>query len=132
MGYTRYWTIKKLEEKKFNHFIHICKIVVEGSHVPLTIEYVDDNGVCFNGVEDDGHETFEIRRYDTGFQFCKTARKPYDEIVCAILDFASNIFKEDIEVSCDGDNDDQESINKYKTLIRDKKIDKIFDESIHR
>ena len=43
--------------------------------------------INFNGDEATGmaHETFYLSRTGRHFQFCKTARKPYDLVVCAVL-----------------------------------------------
>ena len=54
---------------------------------------VNDDGVCFNGIGGNGHEPFCFTREPDslhgkegfGFTFCKTAQKPYDEVVCAVL-----------------------------------------------
>ena len=46
----------------------------------------DPNGIIFNGDDsiDLAHETFAV--YPKPFNdFCKTARKPYDLMVCAVL-----------------------------------------------
>ena len=43
------------------------------------------------------------------FDFCKTARKPYDTIVVAILWFLQREFPDHILVSSDGDIDDFQS-----------------------
>lgn len=47
------------------------------------------NCICFNGDErqghDLGHETFYLSREGQGFNFCKTARKPYDWLVMACI-----------------------------------------------
>ena len=51
---------------------------------------VDDTGIWFNGIEDDGHETFHLTRVDSGrFNCCKTALKPYDRVVVAVLCLAN-------------------------------------------
>lgn len=41
--------------------------------------------ICFNGKDDEGHETFSIDVDDPSWDFCKTACKPYDIAVCKIL-----------------------------------------------
>ena len=46
---------------------------------------VDGEVVRFNGRDEDGHETFMIERTGTSWEFCKTARKPYDVYVVACL-----------------------------------------------
>jgi hypothetical protein len=43
-----------------------------------------DEGICFNGVADDGHETFCLRR-QFRHHFVKTLKKPYDTAVACIL-----------------------------------------------
>lgn len=51
---------------------------------------VDETGIWFNGIEDDGHETFHLTCVGSGrFNSCKTARKPYDRVVVAVLCLAN-------------------------------------------
>jgi hypothetical protein len=88
----------------------------------------DNNEIRFNGIGENAHETFSMeRKVDTNgrftqylnpesavnaeeapahvFDFCKTARKPYDiAVVCALI-IAKHHFKDDIKVSSDGDID---------------------------
>lgn len=45
---------------------------------------VDSKAVRFNGIDEDGHETFLILAEQCD-KFCKTARKPYDLPVCEVL-----------------------------------------------
>ena len=93
MGYTRYWnrTDKPLDED----FVEFCKGVVEdckrrgirirdgfGENEPV----ITTEKIWINGDADinSDHETFYIGS-ETGFEFCKTARKPYDYAVRKIL-----------------------------------------------
>jgi hypothetical protein len=65
--------------------------VIEGEHISL------------NGIGDDGHETFVFPGY-FGFNFCKTAYKPYDAVVTAALIAARAHFPPDeLEIASDGD-----------------------------
>jgi hypothetical protein len=41
--------------------------------------------IRFNGKGNEGHETFILTPGASDFNFCKTARKPYDIVVVAIL-----------------------------------------------
>lgn len=85
----------------------------------------DKNKIWFNGstgnrintgdgwkdVETDsdlGHETFIFERKEkrSSFGFCKTARKPYDLMVCACLILAKYYFGDMVKVSSDGDEND--------------------------
>ena len=56
------------------------------------------------GHETLGHETFEIQRRvkKKEFNYCKTARKPYDLMVCACLILLKWYFKDKVSISSDG------------------------------
>lgn len=49
------------------------------------------------------YETFYVRKGDTGFNFCKTAYRPYDFAVCVALIIMKHYFKDAIRVSSDGE-----------------------------
>ena len=129
MGYTRYWDFKgnPPDKNKFKHFSHLCKLVVENMDIPVEDITITDDKVRFNGVGDDAHETFLITSSQTNFNFCKTQLKPYDDLVCACLEFARNIFGDGIEVDSDGDNNDEEVKAKIRSLIRDRKLEYLLD-----
>ncbi len=90
MGYTHYWEGEAPIAKALPI---IEKIVAQGARQGIPLAGWDGEGepvitaeeIRFNGVGDDAHETFAIVAGETGFAFCKTARKPYDAIVVAIL-----------------------------------------------
>lgn len=119
MGYTHYWKKKAPynENKWAGQFIPeaqkiLSKAISDG--IPLAYEY-DKTGIpatCsggqvrFNGWNDDGHETFAITVDDSSFEFCKTAEKPYDTVVTAILALAKDCFGDAIDVTSDGEADD--------------------------
>lgn len=68
----------------------------------------DKDKICFNGRGDaDSHETFVINRLRDDDNFCKTARKPYDIMVCATLMIVRHYIP-DFKVSSDGDKDEHE------------------------
>ena len=60
------------------------------------------DGIRLNGVDED-HEPFELTPAWTDFRCCKTARKPYDETVTAILIRAKVRAGSAIRISSDGD-----------------------------
>ena len=76
---------------------------------------IDEEEVRFNGVGDNGHETFylsrvQFPRYNRTdkskyFNFCKTARKPYDKYVVKVLILMEKYFGDDVEIDSDGDWD---------------------------
>jgi hypothetical protein len=60
-------------------------------------------------VEEDGHETFYISpRYTKEWNFCKTARKPYDTVVVAFLVMLNDV-NPDFTWSSDGEDEDHEA-----------------------
>ena len=109
MGYTHYW---ELEEKNEGgeDLINDIKKVLEKYKDIIQYEYdnpkeieVNKNRIRFNGIGDKGHETFLFDFTKTGFEFCKTARKPYDIPVCKVLIILKHYLKDDLKVSSDGD-----------------------------
>lgn len=127
MGYTRYWnrTKKKIDA---DLIVKVCEVIADcdkkgimirngwGQGNPLvTLDYISINGDRTNDLD---HESFFITDDcdDTGFNFCKTARKPYDYAVREILKYAEeNGFVTDVQD--DGDNDeiisDEDYLKKY-------------------
>jgi len=92
MGYTHYWKLPEIDEETWAKIQAASKEVV--AEVPnLQYEFSDAGPpvvgpdiIRFNGKGQDGHETFYVERANPGgFNFCKTARKPYDEAVTAVL-----------------------------------------------
>lgn len=82
---------------------------------------IDSETIRFNGNGDEGHETFVLERKrrakrdyedaaeykrDGSFNFCKTARKPYDAVVTAVLLIAAHVAPNAIKLSSDGENTD--------------------------
>jgi len=61
----------------------------------------------FNGdnSEDYDHETMSLHSGDNDWQFCKTARKPYDLAVCLIL-LSLKYHARSTDITSDGDNED--------------------------
>jgi hypothetical protein len=112
MGYTHYWTLENgIEQENWNKFLEGARKVIEtAKEAGIALE---DNSagaaIYFNGVGEDAHETFSITSEDVGFDFCKTAFKPYDAVVTAILIHAKNVFGDDIKVKSDGNWVDWES-----------------------
>lgn len=138
MGYTHYYYQKpKLAQKKFNEFSEVVVrllssddakniLVSEMDREDKPNLMVDNQAVKFNGIGVNSHESFwflrqtEMPDYQKSkgrnkvFNFCKTARKPYDKYVVACLIIAKSIFGKDIEISSDGDLEDW---NEGKKLV---------------
>ena len=72
--------------------------------------------IRFNGIGDDGHETFLLKRNNKvadyltdksmAFAFCKTACKPYDVYVTAVLTLAKYFLGKEIKLGSDGNVSD--------------------------
>lgn len=97
MGYTRYWsrTNKPITEEfieEVNEILKDCArkgIAIrdyDGIRKPtVSLECIAFNG---NGKEGLDHESFVIDNNESDFEFCKTARKPYDYAVRKVLRLA--------------------------------------------
>ena len=140
MGYTHYWTPKVATNKKWKEFKETCKKLHDNLPARTATAggyYKDDpleirswngfnkpeftmKGVNFNGDELKGldHENFYLTPTTTEWNFCKTARKPYDLLVVACLIAAHEILG--YEVSSDGDITDWvQGIQLYLDTIYD-------------
>lgn len=134
MGYTHYWDFKKNPknikdgEKKFKKAVDMLKECLAKVPAELDVPYYgkcqfklaggrgtgepvfNDDKVCFNGVEggDLSHETcyLALDNPDYGFDFCKTARKPYDVAVCITLLCFKKAFGDNFKWSSDGNSED--------------------------
>ena len=117
MGYTHYWRFKKTPaeiadgKQKFATAVALFKEGLKKlSHIPLgngvgkEEPIITDTEVCFNGKQPDDYETCYMDIESNGFGFCKTARQPYDPVVCLLLLCMASQFEDDeFEYSSDGD-----------------------------
>lgn len=126
MGYTHYWKdvkidnlnnvnekfklFKRLIKKKYKHvytagnkYLTKYLIIQREYNIDLPIE-LNQEYCIFNGKRDLGHETFYIS--ETDFNFCKTARKPYDFFVTAYLMLLADDDSFTGKISTDGDMED--------------------------
>lgn len=97
---------------------------------------INESQVWFNGDEKKGldHETFDIKWYPSGGEvndFCKTARKPYDLLVCvSLLAFKKTFDNPDVfTISSDGDNSDWVVAKDLYTIITGSFEGEIFPEN---
>ena len=130
MDYTHYWNQKTEPTymqwlEIMEHFKHILlHTAMEETHC---IQYESDdsspvlitNGhIQFNGIDDEGHETFGLSRINVGeFEFCKTANKPYDKFVVYVLILAHNLAPGCYVITSDGDaNDWQKDLDQLNEM----------------
>ena len=129
MGYTHYWYIAdEIGQDSWDKFLVDFRTILPNFDETLDIQgdqklQHDKDMIYLNGIGELSHETFCLLRItqltartqrddDNGliFNFCKTARKPYDIAVCSALIIAKKHFGESIMISSDGDNEEwQES-----------------------
>lgn len=143
MGYTHYWyrpVASKIGESAWAKIsadaaalvaIAPCKLCREYDE-PGTQPIVNDKLIRLNGLGDQGHETFLFAReapeqmdYRAAepqvFDFCKTAHKPYDFIVCGILAAIAE-YDPSIKVHSDGDFSDWEQPLDWASRVLKRKI----------
>ena len=121
MGYTHYWTLENgLESSKWETFLEGARQIIEtAKDAGIQIEDSSAGAAIFvNGIGDGAHEDFVITSEDTGFDCCKTAEKPYDTVVTAILIYLKSVFGNDVVIKSDGKWQDWESgVLLYETVF---------------
>jgi len=106
MGYTHYFrrdfSQASNSSSSYDAFTDGVKNIVKHADVPVDVS-ITENYVRVNGVGADGHEDFYWTKLaDTGFNFCKTAEKPYDAVVTACLLWLKECYGEAVTISSDG------------------------------
>ena len=132
MGYTHYWQrprknagsaymfgLLALDAKKIIAYAEPFGVIIKDSNGEGKPNF-NESFFAFNGDASEGadHETFLWEGIPTiqdwrqdepmSFDFCKTAHKPYDAVVTAILIRAKHIYGSCVEVSSDGSWDEWE------------------------
>jgi hypothetical protein len=126
MGYTHYFNHSKVTDKTWNKILKDCKKLYKNMpgytnsaggyyfEKPLQLAGWDGTGepefnrdtIRFNGKGPElDHETFCLKRKGSG-DFCKTARKPYDLMVCACLLVYQYHSPNTISLGSDGNQED--------------------------
>ena len=79
---------------------------------------LDAESIRFNGIGHEAHDTFHWASGKTTFNFCKTAHKDYDIVVCLVLLTLRRQYGEKIELASDGDDEDwQDSFDHFESLF---------------
>ena len=120
MGYTHYWThsdaftpaewvtiaedVETILKTAVSEGLALGDGFGENAITPRAA--IVTNGISFNGLDDESHETFGIGRKPEGWTFCKTARKPYDTACTAILAYLEGAHPDKFSVGSDGMPDD--------------------------
>jgi len=109
MGYTHYFDNSPLTTSEWAELTSAARCILTVTDVRVVYDFddilggpiVDESRIHLNGEGSDGHETFIINREGTD-DFCKTAAKPYDVVVVAILLAAKTIAPDAFDVDTDG------------------------------
>lgn len=111
MGYAHYFKqIKPVPADQWDEVLEAKDKIVKFKEGLIDIEDDSLNGdLNINGVGEDSHENLYIdpdHNKIGEFQFCKTANKPYDVVVVAILCVINDICHGCFKITSDGDRDD--------------------------
>ena len=116
MGYTHYLRFKKTVTKErlskasedvkkaFELIKSECPNVVIKDGWGENEPQIDENTICFNGdaSKNEDYETFVVKVGDKDFNFCKTARQPYDVYVCVACLILKEHFGDYLCLTSDG------------------------------
>lgn len=106
MGYTNYWECETdFTDDEWNAVCEEAQYIKEidspyQENMFRTLDSVNIinditfENISFNGVGDNGHETFILEKKATDFSFCKTNELPYDIYVWHLLTFCQMIKKD--------------------------------------
>lgn len=149
MGYTHYWTQNSgFTGEEWDKTAREIQAILDcarkrgvalgdgfGKREITAAEAIQDSAIVFNGLASDSHETFYIHRAlsDPKWDFCKTARKPYDVAVTACLIYLDSVFPGRFSVSSDGTAVDwQDGLNLARSALPH--IERIFNipAGVHR
>jgi hypothetical protein len=117
MGYTHYFPQQRgFSRQEWVAISLAAEEIIRVGDVPICAEYdepatrprIGPDLIAFNGEGDDGHETFWLERVMPAerYQFCKTAEKPYDVVVTALLIAVEAIAPGALAIHSDGGPDD--------------------------
>lgn len=114
MGYTHYFKQNKpVSNEQWEAFEKDAKIVIDyvQKNLGVVLTSDDSNGIILNSERinlngdsscDLDHETFYLTKDYREFNFCKTARKPYDIAVCSLLLLAHEHMPNHHDIGSDG------------------------------
>ena len=95
MGYTNYWhQHNDFTDTEWSQIKQEYEYIKEACETIIVDQSENKDEIIFNGMAIKGldHETFYINKKNDreSFNFCKTARKPYDLAVWHLLYFINN------------------------------------------
>jgi hypothetical protein len=102
VGYTHYWDHKGFTPEQWDKLVCAAGCIMDAAGpggMGVELAGWDSKGtpvlsakeISFNGAGEEGYETFKLTPAASEFDFCKTARRPYDAVVVAVLRAAAHI-----------------------------------------
>jgi len=125
MGYTHYFTqTRDFTDKEWRSITAFSGNLLKNNDAKKVIDHkhdqkleINNKTILFNGIKNDSHETFVLGKkikptswksrggcFKKGeeFQFCKTAYKPYDKYVVAVLCYINAVAPGACKITSDG------------------------------
>jgi hypothetical protein len=126
MGYTHYWDEHEFNDEQWDVLKENTQKIVrlamrEGIKLARDFDEIDappeitDESILLNGVGNEGHETFHLSKKGD-WTFCKTAEKPYDRVVVAVLLLAQSM---GLRVTSDGSDADDRIMRLEDSVFHD-------------
>jgi hypothetical protein len=115
VGYTHYWKNREFTAAEWAAMRDAAQRIAaraSGQRIKLAgwdgagRPVIDADEIALNGRGDESYESFRITR-NAGDDFCKTARRPYDAVVVALLTVAARVGA--LTWTSDGDSEDHEA-----------------------
>ena len=119
MGYSHYWKIHKeipLQSFKKIQSAAIAFAELSDTHLNISLNtHPSHLYLCIEGIDKEAKESFYLTPMAVKFDFCKTAMKPYDEVVVAVLNYTGSF--EFFEWWSDGNKQDhRKAINLCRAI----------------
>ncbi|MGF7058692.1 hypothetical protein [Brassicibacter mesophilus] len=111
MGYTHYFNFKEkqnmfdeevLKKLKKVTYCFFNKGIIQAENDNPEKPVVTPREIVFNGIGEEGHETFYLTPDTIESNFCKTAHKDYDFPTCVILLILKVHYQDIFELRSDG------------------------------
>jgi hypothetical protein len=140
MGYTHYFRAEgKCKQTDYAKALKDIRKIIKSKEKILANNNGEEGtkpeyspAISFNGIGKMAHETFflpETFSKMEDFSFCKTAQKPYDEVVVACLTVLHNYLGGVVKVSSDGDRDELEGgLKLARKVLKSKDLVNMLDE----
>jgi hypothetical protein len=91
VGFTRFWKQPYgIAESAWVRIVADTRALLHHAGVSLEGGVESDEEIAFNGVGADGAEWFVLNRTPSDFECVKTERRPYDDVVAAVLVLAKH------------------------------------------